>query len=193
MSDVKFWFDRKLDNPAGRAANGDPQEVMKGLHGQLDNRDARRSGLREMYNTPAPAGAFFMSNDHALFIRGTSGDIGKALDRDIAAGVERLVIQDEEVVDIRFFRHNEDRMKVTYLGVAAPTYWDGRVAHRTLNRDWRALGTWDCKGHHDRQMARWQRERDRDATLVAPMKCIAITLQMLKQEAARTKGIDGWV
>lgn len=136
MSDALFWFDhrnRPYVDDARLAADGDPEKVIKAFKGDLGGKGVTQRQLSpDLWNMwQKPLTHVEIMSDFALFMRGTTDDLVKAVERDVKKDIRRLVIIGADILEIRYIRHKAGLNKtVSIVGIAAKHgYWQSVPAY----------------------------------------------------------------
>lgn len=136
MSDALFWFDHRT-KPGGDdprlAADGDPEKVIKAFKGDLGGKGVTQRQLSpDLWNMWQESLTHIeIKSTFALFMRGTTNDLVKAVERDVGKDIRRLVIIGDDILEIRYVRHKAGLNKtVSIVGIAAKhDYWQSVPAH----------------------------------------------------------------
>lgn len=203
MSDALFWFDhrnRPYVDDERLAANGDPARVIKAFEGNLGGKGATQGQLSpDLWNMwRMPLTHVEVGSAFALFMRGTTGDLVKAVEGDLKKDIRRLAIMGDNVLEIRYVRHRAGRDKtVSIVGIAAKDdYWEPVLAHpedeARQHKTWAQLRSYKFEATPEwrEAIAEYQlgeREWGKDLRL-----CVSIDYSQLKPMIESLQGKSYW-
>ncbi len=125
MSDARFWFDKLDPTHADRFALGDHRFPSKVIEMLEHPSEVTWPYMWKMYEGRLNSSHIEFDKEYALFMRGTTSELLKALELDASRGIDFVMVRKEVFLDIRYFRHKVSRTKtVTVIGLGAREgYW----------------------------------------------------------------------
>lgn len=125
MSDARFWFDKLDPTHADRYAKGDHRFPHKVVEMLKNAAEVTWPHMWKIYDGRLNSNHLEFDKEYALFMRGTTSELLKALKLDTEKGIDFVAVRKENFLDIRYFRQKVSSTKtVTVIGLAARDgYW----------------------------------------------------------------------